>query len=42
MMKEIYERTELDTIKFETDDIIMTSDPVDDDEPQDRYMMPVR
>lgn len=42
MMKEKYERTKLDIIKFETEDVIMTSGPLDDDEPQDRYMMPVR
>ena len=41
-MKEKYERTELDIIKFETEDVIMTSGPLDDGEPDDQYMMPVR
>ena len=41
MMKEKYERSELDIMKFETEDVIMTSGPIDE-EPDDQYMMPIR
>ena len=40
-MKEKYERAELDIIEFETYDVILTSDP-SDEEPEDEYMLPVR
>lgn len=40
MMKEKYEHTELDIIKFKTEDVIMTSGEYDD--PEDDYMMPIR
>ena len=39
-MKEKYEHTELDIIKFKTEDVIMTSSEYDD--PEDDYMMPIR
>ena len=41
-MKEKYERTELDIIKFQTEDVIMTSGLDDYDDPEDRYMVPIR
>lgn len=41
MMKETYERTELEIIRFQSEDVIMTSYP-DDGEPEDEYMMPIR
>ncbi len=31
MNKEIYTRTELEIIRFQTEDVIMTSVPLDDD-----------
>lgn len=40
MMKEKYEHTELEIIRFQTEDVIMTSG--EDDEPEDDYMMPIR
>ena len=42
MMKEKYERTEIDIFEFQTEDVIMTSGPDDYDEPEDRYMAPIR
>ena len=42
-MKESYERTELEIFEFQTEDVIMTSgEPIDPEEPQDRYMVPIR
>ena len=41
-MKEKYERTELDIIKIQTEDVIMTSGPDDYDDPDDKYMAPIR
>jgi len=40
MMKEMYKRTEIDIIKFQSEDVIMTSDEYD--EPDGDYMMPIR
>ena len=40
MMKENYERTELDIIRFQTRDVIMTTGEYED--PEDDYMMPIR
>ena len=42
-MKESYERTELEITEFRQENVIMTSgEPIDPEEPQDRYMMPIR
>lgn len=40
MMKETYERAELEILKFETEDVILASD--DKNDPEDEYMLPVR
>lgn len=40
-MKEKYERTEIDIFEFQTEDVIMTSG-LDDDDPDDEYMVPIR
>ena len=41
-MKEKYERTEIDILKFQTEDVIMTSGESDYDDPDDKYMAPIR
>ena len=40
MRKEKYERTELDIIKFETEDVIMTSGEPDDDSSEYEILVP--
>ena len=41
MKKEKYERAELDVIKFQTEDVIMTSgDPIDEDSDEYEIIVP--
>ena len=42
MIKEKYERTEIDIFEFQTEDVIMTSGLDDYDAPDDKYMAPIR
>lgn len=40
-MKEKYERTELELIEFQSQDVIMTSEPDDYANPDDHYQAPI-
>lgn len=40
MKKEKYERTELDVIRFQTEDVIMTSGELDDDTDEYEIIIP--